>query len=317
LINGWINIDKPVGMSSAAAVAKVKRLLAACHTHESGYLKIPAFAGMTKNKIKIGHAGTLDPLASGILPLALGEATKTVQYMMDAIKAYEFTVSWGQERSTDDAEGKIINSSECRPTIEQIQNILPQFIGDIAQTPPNYSAIKLEGKRAYNLARSGKDVKIEARQVFIQSLEISSPITNNQQLTTAFTCYCGKGTYIRSLARDMGRVLGCFGYISSLRRIKVGKFTEESAISLEMLENMVHKGETDFLQPVESSLDDILAWEVNSAAATDLRHGKTIVIPELLWREEGFIFLAKYNYKALAMCKLVAGAMKPLRVFNL
>jgi len=328
LINGWINLDKPVGMSSAAVVAKVKWLLYQLSQENT-----------VKKKIKIGHAGTLDPLASGILPLALGEATKTVQYMMDAAKAYEFTVSWGQERATDDVEGEVIHSSDKRPAIAEILTILPQFIGDIAQTPPNYSAIKLGGKRAYELSRSGKDVEIKSRQVFVKSLEITchpalvagsgvrtSDSNNNPdpairrgdtQETTSFLCHCGKGTYIRSLARDMGRILGCYGYISELRRIKVGNFMLASAISLENLEKMVHKGNLNFLQSVESSLDDILAWEVNSTQATDLRHGKTIIIPELSGRGEGFLSLMRYDGKAVAICELAAGVMKPLRVFNL
>lgn len=311
MINGWINLDKPYGMSSAAAVAKVKWLL----------YQIPQEDNGIKRKIKIGHAGTLDPLASGILPLAIGEATKTVEYMMDAKKSYGFTVTWGQERATDDAEGEVINSSETRPTIEQIKQILPQFIGDISQTPPNYSAIKLQGKRAYSLARSGKEVKIEARQVFVESLEIASPTTNNQQQTTNFICHCGKGTYIRSLARDMGRILGSYGYISTLRRLNVGKFDEASAISLEMLEKIVHKDLLDFLQPIESSLDDILAWEVNSTQAIDLRHGKRVFVPELLGigteSDDGILILVRHEKKPLMICKSVAGVMKSVRVFNL
>jgi tRNA pseudouridine55 synthase len=294
-INGWINLDKPVGMSSAAAVSRVKRAL---------------------RPEKIGHAGTLDPLASGILPLALGEACKTVQYMMDAAKAYEFSVTWGQERDTDDEAGEVTATSENRPNLEQITAIVPEFIGDISQAPPSYSAIKLGGKRAYDLARAGKPLEIKPRQVFVKSLEIASLTPNSQILTTRFLCHCGKGTYIRSLARDMGRKLGCYGYISALRRVEVGKFDEASAISLEMLENMVHKGSLDFLQSVESSLDDILAWELNSTQATDLRHGKKIFVPELSSHNEKII-LAKYNKNPWAMCELEAGVMKPLRVFNL
>jgi len=299
VLNGWINLDKPVGMSSAAAVSRVKRAL---------------------RPEKIGHAGTLDPLASGILPLALGEACKTVQYMMDAAKAYEFSVTWGQERDTDDEAGEVTATSGNRPNLEQITAILPEFIGDISQAPPSYSAIKLGGKRAYDLARAGHELEIKARQVFVKSLEIEEEFPPSQggegEVVTNFLCHCGKGTYIRSLARDMGSKLGCYGYISRLRRIKVGKFDEASAISLEMLENMVHKGSLDFLQSVESSLDDILAWEVNSTQATDLRHGKKIFVPELSSHNEKII-LAKYNKNPWAMCELEAGVMRPLRVFNL
>ena len=367
-MNGWINLDKPVGMSSAAAVSRVKRVLTSTHrgearrgasdaqqeniiphnnsphNHTSPHPNPPP----NGEGIKIGHAGTLDPLASGILPLALGEACKTVQYMMDAAKAYEFSVTWGQERDTDDEAGEVTATSENRPNLEQIAAILPEFIGDISQAPPSYSAIKLGGKRAYDLARAGHDLEIKARQVFVKSLEIieefppplfgdrvrvggnsselspllappTPPIPRKAwegEVVTNFLCHCGKGTYIRSLARDMGRKLGCFGYVSALRRIKVGKFDESSAISLEMLENMVHKGSLNFLQSVESSLDDILAWELNSTQATDLRHGKKIFVPELSSHNEKII-LAKYNKNPLAMCELEAGVMKPLRVFNL
>ncbi len=237
MINGWINLDKPVGMSSAAAVAKVKWLL----------YQLPRAETDEKRKIKIGHAGTLDPLASGILPLALGKATKTVQYMMDAQKAYEFSVTWGQERETDDAEGQVVVSSDARPTIAEIQEILHKFTGDIMQTPPNYSAIKLGGKRAYALARAGQAVEIKSRQVSVVSLEIVGGDTN----VTDFLCHCGKGTYIRSLARDMGRELGCYGYISALRRVMVGNFNEANAVTLPALESMVSAGKLDFLQPVE------------------------------------------------------------------
>ncbi len=255
-MDGWINLDKPLGITSANAVAKVKWLLL---SNNYGAVIMPSTAGQRiKRKIKIGHAGTLDPLASGILPLALGKATRTVQFMMDSEKYYEFEVTWGQERATDDAEGEVVASSDERPNMAEILSILPQFTGDISQIPPNYSAIKLEGKRAYDLARTGQAVEIKPRQVFVKSLKIEK-ITDGRQLITSFICHCGKGTYIRSLARDMGRVLGCYGYVSALRRTRVGKFTENNAISLEILENMVHKGGSDFLQPVEFVLDDILA----------------------------------------------------------
>lgn len=313
-MDGWIILDKPVGMSSAAAVAKVKRILR------------PA---------KIGHAGTLDPLASGVLPLALGEATKTVAYMMDAAKSYSFTVTWGQERTTDDSAGEVVLESEKRPSIEEITAILPQFIGNILQTPPDYSAIKLDGKRAYNLARSGQTVEIKARDVIVKSLEVLSPDLlgglEQQSLTedsaidprveagsSNFLCYCGKGTYIRSLARDMGRILGCYGYISSLRRLKVGKFDESCAISLENLADMVHKGRVDFLQPVESALDDILAWDIDSIQVLRLQRGQTVDIPDIkLGDSESIMMLARSNGRAIAICKWQAGVMKPVRVFNL
>ena len=293
ILNGWIILDKPTGISSAHAVAKVKRLLR------------PA---------KIGHAGTLDPLASGVLPLALGEATKTVSYMMDAAKAYSFAVTWGQERATDDSEGEVLFESDKRPAEAEIIKTLPKFIGNISQTPPNYSAIKLDGKRAYDLARNGQDVEIKAREIRVDSLIIQE----HSLESTSFICYCGKGTYIRSLARDMGRVFGCYGYVSSLRRLQVGKFNETHAISLENLADMVHKGEVDFLQPVESALDDILAWDIDSTQATRLRQGQTVDIPDINSGGSDSIFvLARDNGKAMAICKWEAGVMKPVRVFNL
>jgi len=292
-MNGWIILDKPTGISSAHAVAKVKRLL---------------------RPDKIGHAGTLDPLASGILPLALGEATKTVSYMMDASKSYAFSVTWGQERATDDSEGEILLESPKRPSKQEIEILLPEFTGNISQIPPDYSAIKLEGKRAYDLARSGHKIEIKPREIFIKSLEIN----NFTPEITDFTCYCGKGTYIRSLARDMGRMLGCYGYISSLRRLSTGKFNETHAISLENLADMVHKGEVDFLQPVESALDDILARDISSTQALRLRRGQTVEIPDSNpGNNEGVIIFAHENGKAVAICKLQAGVMKPVRVFNL
>ncbi|MEQ1705752.1 MAG: tRNA pseudouridine(55) synthase TruB [Rickettsiales bacterium] len=323
-LNGWINLDKPLGISSAQAVAKVKHLL----------YKLPPEYRAGK-KIAIGHAGTLDPLASGILPLAVGEATKTVSYMMDAAKSYSFTVTWGQERTTDDSAGEVVHESGNRPEINDINNILQQFTGNISQIPPNYSAIKLAGKRAYDLARSGQEVDIKPREVIVKSLEIVTPDllgglgqqTSSDDLSldprskagmTHFLCHCGKGTYIRSLARDMGRVLGCYGYVSSLRRVQVGKFNENNAISLENLSDMVHKGMVDFLQPVESALDDILAWDIDSTLAVRLRHGQTVNLPNIDGGDgEGIFMLARYNGKPVAICKRNEGVMKPVRVFNI
>jgi len=288
-MNGWIILDKPSGITSAHAVTKVKRLL--------------------KPK-KIGHAGTLDPLASGILPLALGEATKTVSYMMDASKAYEFTVTWGEERDTDDREGKPVKTSDKRPTQEAIVAILPQFAGNILQTPPSFSAIKVEGKRAYDMAREGEVVELKSRNIIVNSLEISDYHTD----ATSFICDCGKGTYIRSLARDMGRVLGCFGYISRLRRTRVGKFNETHAISLEILEKMVHKGDLGFLREVESALDDILAIDVTDDQATRLQRGQNVVLP---LNADSSTMIARCNGKLIVICECKDGQLRPTRVFNL
>ncbi len=197
-VHGWLVLDKPVGMTSTHAVSVVKRLFSAK---------------------RAGHAGTLDPLASGALPIALGEATKTVPFVMDGRKLYEFTVRWGEERDTDDAEGRVIAASEQRPSAEAIRALLPSYIGSISQVPPRYSAIKIEGERAYDLARDGETVELEARLVEIARLElVATPDPDHAVLHAE----CGKGTYVRSLARDMGRALGCFGHVSALRRVAVG-----------------------------------------------------------------------------------------------
>ncbi|MDX1975162.1 MAG: tRNA pseudouridine(55) synthase TruB [Rickettsiales bacterium] len=287
-INGWIILDKPSGISSAYAVGKVKRLL---------------------RPKKIGHAGTLDPLASGILPLALGEATKTVSYMMDARKSYQFTVTWGAQYDTDDCNGEPIEQSNQRPTREAIEAILPRFSGSIEQIPPLYSAIKVNGKRAYALARAGELPELKSRQITVYSLRI----TDHHIDKTTFICDCSKGTYIRSLARDMGQILGCFGHITALRRLQVGHFLEKDAISLENLEEMVHKG-GGFLQPVDSALDDILAFEITHHQATLLRQGQAISVTNLGSYDAA---LARCDNEPIALCQLLEGVVKPLRVFNL
>ena len=303
MIHGWIILDKPSGITSAHAVAKVKRLL---------------------KPEKIGHAGTLDPLASGVLPLALGEATKTIPYMMDADKAYEFTVSWGQERDTDDCEGKAIKTSEKRPTAQEIEAVLPQFRGTILQAPPAFSAIKVDGRRAYDLARQGEAVELKAREVIIKQLAVSSwqlaenqadlPYANCHMLTASFVCRCSKGTYIRSLARDMGRVIGCFGYISALRRIKVGRFDETQAISLEMLEKEVYKGGLGFLRGLDSALDDIPAVPLDETQAAQLKRGQHVVLP---LNADSSTVIARCNGNLVAICEWENGQLRPKRVFNL
>ena len=303
-ISGWIILDKPSGITSAHAVAKVKRLL---------------------KPSKIGHAGTLDPLASGILPLALGEATKTVPYMMDAAKAYSFTVTWGQERDTDDIMGKVTKTSDIRPERSQIEAVLPRFIGEIEQTPPDYSAIKIDGVRAYDAARDGEALELKARKVRVDSLNViaseakqsisGSPRSDGLAMTE-FICQCGKGTYIRSLARDIGRVLGCFGYISVLRRLQVGGFSEKDAISLEVMEEMRHKGDLSFLRPVESALDDILACNVSYDQAMLLKSGQTILSP-IAGIADGTKVQVRTQDMLVAIGEVLQGSVKPVRVFNL
>ncbi|MGE0754358.1 MAG: tRNA pseudouridine(55) synthase TruB [Alphaproteobacteria bacterium] len=326
-LNGWIILDKPSGLSSAHAVGMVKRLL---KPHAGG-------------KLKIGHAGTLDPLASGVLPLALGEATKTVGYMMDGAKAYEFTVQWGSATDTDDSEGQVTRTSDKRPSDKEINNILQHFIGELDQMPPQYSALKVDGKRAYALARDGKKADLKPRKIYIERLEVvegkngkasrpsepslstealakgeACPMANSGECAggiqkTTFLCHCGKGTYIRSLARDMGEQLGCYGHITMLRRTKVGKFTENHAFSLDLLTEMVHKGDLSFLLAVESALDDIPALEIAPSQATDLQQGRSLPWPGTSHE----VALARSGGTAVALCRVADGQMKPVRVFNL
>jgi len=214
-VSGWVIFDKPKGMGSTQAVGKIKWLF---------------------NADKAGHAGTLDPLASGLLPIALGEATKTVPYVMEGAKVYRFRISWGEERSTDDLEGEITHKSDKRPALKEIEALLPKYTGVIMQIPPQFSAIKIAGQRAYDLAREGEALDIPAREVEILILDIVEMCENGD---TIFETECGKGTYVRSLARDMGRDLGCYGHIAELRRVEVAPFTQEDMVTLEVLEAAV------------------------------------------------------------------------------
>ena len=220
-VSGWVVFDKPVGMGSTEAVSKIKWLF---------------------NAAKAGHAGTLDPLASGMLPIALGDATKTVPYVMDGAKVYRFTVAWGEERSTDDLEGKATKTSDKRPSEADIRALLPQFTGVIMQAPPQFSAIKIDGERAYDLAREGEAIDIPAREVEIGRLDI---VEMPDAARTVFEIECGKGTYVRSLARDMGRELGCYGHIADLRRVEVDPFTPEQLVTLKELEEASPERERD------------------------------------------------------------------------
>jgi len=298
-VHGWVILDKPVGMTSTHAVAVIKRLFTAR---------------------RAGHAGTLDPLASGCLPLALGEATKTVPFVMDGRKRYRFTVRWGEERDTDDAEGKVVAASDARPAPDAINACLPSFTGTIAQVPPKFSAIKIEGERAYDLARDGQDVTLEARPVDIHGLTlVEAPDADH----TVFEAECGKGTYVRALARDMGRVLGCFGHVTALRRTQVGPFGENDMISLAELEALCHRvaaGEgslADALLPVETALDDIPALAVSRADAARLQRGQAV----LLRGRDAPIFRGTVHVttsgELIALAEVDRGEIIPKRVFNL
>jgi tRNA pseudouridine55 synthase len=298
-VHGWIVLDKPIGMTSTHAVAVIKHLFAAK---------------------RVGHAGTLDPLASGCLPIALGEATKTVPFVVDSRKTYLFTVRWGEERDTDDAEGRTVSTSEQRPDAAAIRALLPRFTGTIDQVPPQYSAIKIDGERAYDLARDGETVELAPRPVVIHRLELIEMPDRDHAVLAA---ECGKGTYVRSLARDLGRALGALGHVSALRRNRVGPFGEGDMISLEPLESLCHRaaaGEghfADILLPVETALDDIPALAVSPADAARLSRGQAVL---LRGRDatvlRGMVQVASGG-QFVAIAEVERGEILPKRVFNL
>ncbi len=297
-IDGWICLDKPAGMTSTQALGKVRWLL---------------------NAQKGGHGGTLDPLATGILPIALGEATKTIPFCQDHLKTYSFTIKWGEERSTDDAEGDVTATSDIRPDEAAIRAVLPRFIGEIEQMPPRFSAIKINGERAYDLAREGIEPDLKSRIVYIESLKLCKSNKDGAD----FLCVCGGGTYMRSLARDMARTLGTVGHIVNLRREAVGPFTLENAILLENLEQTGHSA----VLPVETVLDDIPALALNEREAARLKNGQSlsfIARPDLerlhkagLDLEHEATALAVYNGKPIALVIVEGPEISPLRVLNL
>lgn len=299
-VDGWLVLDKPVGMTSTQAVARVKRLFGAA---------------------KAGHAGTLDPLASGALPIALGEATKTVGHVMDGRKVYRFSVRWGEETATDDAEGEVVASSDARPTEAEIRTVLPEFTGRITQIPPRFSAIKIAGERAYNLAREGEIVELEAREVDIYRLDVlQCPDAD----TSVFLAECGKGAYVRALARDLGRRLGTYGHVRSLRRLAVGPFAEADMIPLEKLEELRHKagasgdlGVEEALLSVATALDGIPALSMTERDAARLKRGQAVI---LRGRDAPVISGPAYAICGglpIALGEIDQGAFNPKRVFNL
>jgi tRNA pseudouridine55 synthase len=299
-VSGWICLDKPYGLGSTPAVSKVRWIFQAQ---------------------KAGHAGTLDPLASGILPIALGEATKTVSFMTDAEKDYSFTILFGRSTTTLDAEGATTAESSARPTRPALEAAIPAFIGHIEQTPPAYSAIKIDGQRAYALSRAGEMPEMTSRPAFIRSLAL----TRFDGETADFKVTCGKGFYIRSLARDLCAAAGVEGHVSSLRRTRVGPFTEAGAIGLENLENLGHKAAAlEVLLPVETALDDIPALALTAEDASKLSQGRAVVllpgqVEELqtLLREGAQTVLARLGNAPIAICEARAGQIVPVRVFNL
>ena len=295
-VHGWIALDKEVGRTSTEAVAAVKRLFRAK---------------------KAGHAGTLDPLASGVLPVALGEATKTVPFVMDGRKTYRFTVRWGTETDTDDAEGRALRTSDIRPSADAIRSALPAFTGTIAQVPPSYSALKIEGERAYDLAREGAEVLLAARPVEIHRLSlVEAPDADHAVLEAE----CGRGTYVRAIARDLGRVLGCFGHVESLRRTRVGPFSESTAVTLADLSKLAQSGETELLAVLESvatGLQALPCLNVSRGDAQRLVLGQSVL---LRGRDaplmQGIVSVSTAG-TLVAIAEVLEGALKPKRIFNL
>jgi tRNA pseudouridine55 synthase len=296
-INGWVVLDKPVGMTSTQAVGKVRWLFQAQ---------------------KAGHAGTLDPLATGILPIALGEATKTVPYAVDGQKSYRFTVQWGAETDTDDAEGQVVERSDAAPARAAIEALLPSFLGEIMQTPPAFSAIKIDGQRAYDLARQGEAVQLQPRPVQIDRLDL---VGMSDPLTSVFEAECGRGTYVRAIARDIGRKLGCYGHVIALRRTRVGPFQEAQAVTVSELEHAagLEDGGIEIktmLRPVESALAELLEVTVSQSDAARLARGQPVLLrgrDAPVMSGEAF---ALSKGTLIALCEIERGELRPLRVFN-
>ena len=297
-VHGWVVFDKPYGMTSTQAVGKLRWLF---------------------NAEKAGHGGTLDPLASGLLPIALGEATKTVSYAMDGRKIYRFTVAWGAETTTDDLEGEVSAHAHARPTREEIESLLPSFTGEIQQIPPAFSAIKVDGERAYDLARAGETVELAARPVLIEALRLTD-VPDPDHAT--FEVTCGKGTYIRSLARDMGRALSCLGHVTMLRRIAVGPFTEAHMISLENLEELSHKAPggnamNGALLAIETVLDGIPALAIDSSQAQRLRQGQPVLLRGANAPIAHAAVLVTCGGQPVGIGTVEQGSLKPKRLFIL
>jgi len=299
-INGWLVFDKPFDMTSTHAVAKLKRLFDAR---------------------KVGHAGTLDPLATGILPIAFGEATKTVSYVQDGEKSYRFDVQFGVETTTDDAEGEVAAEGDAaRATEEAIRATLPAFLGTIQQTPPRFSAIKIQGERAYDKAREGEAFDVPPREVQVDRFELTALDTDRHVAT--FEADCGKGTYVRALARDVGRAIGARGHVTALRRTRVGPFTEDQAFSLEKLEDLAHKGDEraallESLRPVEAALDDILALSIGANDASRLKQGQSVLLRGRDAPTQTGLCYAMSRGKLVAVGEIDHGELRPYRVFNI
>jgi len=291
-ISGWLVVDKPAGMTSTSVVNKVKWALQAR---------------------KAGHAGTLDPEATGVLAVALGEATKTVPYITDALKAYEFCVRLGQATNTDDTEGEVIAQSETRPDDAAIKAALGAFVGDIMQVPPKYSAVKIDGQRAYKLARDGEDFEVEARPLWVDELVMTGRPDADHVLLEMI---CGKGGYVRSIARDLGKTLGCYGHVAWLRRLWSGPFEAKDGVSIEQINEMAHSPELDiYIRPLEEGLADLPMVSATAEGAARLRNGNPgMVIAQGV--EYGDECWAAFDGHAVAVGRFKAGELHPSRVFN-
>jgi len=297
-IHGWVVFDKPLGMSSTQGVGKIRWLFDA---------------------EKAGHGGTLDPLATGLLPIALGEATKTVQWAMDGRKTYQFRIQWGAETETDDLEGKVTAQSEQRSSRNSIESILTKFIGEITQVPPIYSALKIDGERAYDLARAGEKPEMTPRQVLIEELRLLDASNPGH---ADFETVCGKGTYIRALARDIGRALGCLGHLTLLRRTQVGAFGEKDMISLEILEELRHRPDgvealNEALHSIVTVLDGIPALAVMDQDAAKLRQGQSVLLRGANAPINCEAVLVNHDGRPLGICEISQGSLKTKRLFNL
>lgn len=291
-ISGWLVVDKPAGLTSTAVVNKVRW----------------AFGAK-----KAGHAGTLDPDATGVLAVALGEATKTVPYITDALKAYTFTVRLGQSTNTDDAEGEVIATSETRPEDDEIKAALSQFVGDIMQVPPKFSAVKIDGQRAYKLARDGEDVELAARPLWVEELVMVDRL-DTDHVTLEMTC--GKGGYVRAIARDLGASLGCHGHVRELRRIWSGPFDVSDGITLARVEELAQQPELDtYLRPLEEGLQDLPQVPATPEGAVKMRNGNPgmVLASDIEYGDECW---ASLNGKAVAVGRYKAGELHPSRVFN-
>jgi tRNA pseudouridine55 synthase len=299
-VNGWLVIDKPLGLTSTQVVGRVRRIL---------------------RPRKVGHGGTLDPLASGLLPIALGEATKTVSYVMDGRKSYRFTLRWGEATETDDAEGAVIEAHPHRPDEAEIRAVLADFTGEIQQIPPLYSAIKVGGRRAYDLARAQTEFELKPRRVMVHAITLEDQPDRDHAV---FEVHCGKGTYMRSLARDLGRATRSVAHIVELRRLTVGPFTEADAISLDSLESMGHSpAALEQVLPVETALDDIPALALSETEANRLRCGQAVSMVARANRDRiselsnGSIVFTTTGGRPVALARYEAGDLHPVRVLNL